>query len=94
MTKKRVVSLTEGLCRISLKQMYRWDPERAQNLHEAAKTEDCKVEAAALEKLLCAVLDGHEGDLRMAVTVVDGKEDVPRDPHSLQPSATTINELV
>lgn len=54
------------------------------HLHEAAEPEDGEVEAAALEKLLCAILDGHEGDLWMAVAVVDGEEDIPRDAHGLQ----------
>ncbi len=56
---------------------------QSSHLHEAAKSEDCEVEAAVLQEGLCAALDCHEGHLWVPVAVVDGEEDIPRDPHGL-----------
>ncbi len=46
------------------------------HLHEAAEAEDCVVEAAGRQELLCAVLHAHQRHLWVLVAVQDGAEDI------------------
>ena len=47
------------------------------DLHEAARPEDGVVEAAVPQELFRAVLDVHEGHLRVLIAVQDREEKVP-----------------
>lgn len=52
-------------------------------LHETTQTDDGIIQTTVLNKLLRTILDFHQGNLRMLVTVVDGIEHIFLNSHSL-----------
>jgi hypothetical protein len=78
---------TEVNRRLSRGQGSRRSSKCPPHLHEAAEAEDGEVEAAIAQELLRAGLDEHQGDLRMALRVVNAEEHKALDAHGLRAKA-------
>lgn len=57
-------------------------------MHETTQADDEVIEARISEEFLSAILDLHERDVRMFVTVMDGIEDIFLNSHSF----STLNK--